>query len=166
MNCKHGKAHKVIRETGVIIYRCDFCDQELQSFKRRLTNFYVIYNFYTSRGDMFLAKFEGIFNSIGGIGVGFLLLQGYLGKLPSFWLLPLLYIVRQSLSFFLGYKDYKKWKISQRESVFGIRYNPQTVEMFKRIKNIERKVAPDTFDEKGVLDWYKDDEIKVEDIKK
>ena len=150
--CHHKGNVRIIKPWG-LYYRCQFCNQEFESLKRKLVNWFIWkWRFYCGRGESFIADINGLINTMGGVGVAFLLLDKWFDSMPGGDVLVGIWVFQKALVFFLGYMDYHYWHIFQMETTYGVQFSPSSVEMLTRLRNIEEKVVPEKHKEESVLD--------------
>ena len=108
------------------------------------------YKYNLNQGEMIMGEVESLLAVGGIIGMLVLVIERWSG-----WLMPWQWAVIAGLALrvlkiYLGHLDRTKLKIGQAMSTYGIEQNtqPKSVEQLERIKNIEKKVSPETVDKK------------------
>ena len=149
--CKHSGIETVITELGTY-YICQSCHQLFVSQKRKLINLWIAQRFYQGRGAVYTGQIRSLLNAVTTGGIILLLLQAVWGEMPPLWILPLLWLVQTVSETLIGFRDFKKWKIAQNEGGFGLQYAPLTVELIRRLKNIEKVVNPEDYRDESVVD--------------
>lgn len=177
--CKHpggagGPGFTKVEEVGnVIFYRCLFCGKRVESIPKKLSNWYWMFDLYCSLGESYISIINGAINAMGGLGVAWLIIFGF-SALDKVWILFVIWAGQKALVFTLGHRDYNKYRMAQRKSVFLLKFNPAAIEDLTRQKNnelatllvykklyniklteVEKKLKPTDFNPKSVLDWYK-----------
>ena len=176
---RHSGAGKIETELGTF-YICDVCGEKFENFKRKIINLYFVkFPFYCGRGEAFIADFQGIYQLIGGGGMGIVLYRAVEGHLYQLWILPAIWLFQKIVVCVLGYCDYHYWKIAQRVVVYSTQFVPTTVEILERQRNIEKILCeglkPSVSDKdiilpslpykkESVLDGYKRDYAKKDDV--
>mgnify|MGYP001586058208 CR=1 FL=1 len=158
----HRGAGKIETEFGTY-YICDICQERFVGWKRKIANLWIAQRFFQGRGTVYTSWFNGLANTIQTGGITFLLIQSIFGKMPAIWILPIIWLFQTIGETWLGIKDYKKWKIAQKEALYGFPYSPLGIEQLQRLRNIEKSVC-----EKLNLPYQKDsiiDLIQKENIK-
>ena len=158
MKHKHSGDKRIETELGTY-YACEICGEPFESWKRKITNFvFIKFDFYCGRGEKYISHINGLINTCGGLGVVWLLIFGFSASSKA-WVLIIIWLAQKALVYWLGHKDYHKWKIAQREGLYGFKYAPLAVEQLRRLKNIERVVNPEEFREESVVDYFKDKKV-------
>ncbi len=160
MKCQHKAPGNPIQgETGVVYYRCLDCGERIESFWRKLSNWKILWSFYGSKGEWWIQDLNAIVNIIASSGLGILFYTSIKeSEDTAWWAFALLgvWFIQKLVVFWLGYMDWNHWKVGQRQIAFSLKYDPSMRELIKRVKKIEKKQAPETYEEEGVLDWFKD----------
>ncbi len=150
--CKH-IPNRIETELGMI-YRCLICGQDITHWERRFWNGWIKFRIYCSRGEAYIAEINAIWNLCISAGVGASFYRmAELGFSYKVLLLPLLIILQKLLVFYLGWKDYTKWKLAQRENTFGASLSPFTVESLRILNELRDKIVPEK-KQKSILDEY------------
>lgn len=158
MKHKHkGTAEYIIKPWGKY-YFCE-CGQEFESWKRKIVNaVFWKWRFYCSRGEVFIADLNGLINTMGGLGVVFLLIDKWFEAMPGGEYLVGIWIFQKALVFFLGHMDYHYWHIFQNEAAITAQFSPPTIEILERLRNCEKIMAEAKelpYNKNSVLDNFK-----------
>ncbi len=132
-------------------YVCDICGQEFESTKRKIANLWVKQRFYQSQGASYTSWIAGIYNTIQTGGIIYLIIGGEKAKGVAIWIFILAWLLQALFETWIGHKDYTKWKLAQTGSTLGSSYTPLQQDWNDRIRKIEKKIAPETFNEKSVI---------------
>ena len=103
----------------------------------------------------------GLYNTIQTGGVLYLLFAKDGNDSIALWVLVMAWLIQAILETILGRKDYKKWKLAQREGVLSASYTPLTIETYDMLKDIHQKVCPERFDSQSVLDEYRNNKEEI-----
>lgn len=152
IECKHLKPQKIETDLGTI-YRCTECGHDITRWQRGLGNAWIKWRFYCARGEVFIADINGLWNMIGGGGMGIILYKALEGSVSALWYLPIIWAVQKLLVFWLGYMDYNHWKLAQRESTLGASLTPTMVQLLKDVRYIRERTCPEIKDP-SILDQF------------
>ena len=147
-------SRKIESELGTY-YICDICNEKFENWKRKIANLWIAQRFFQGRGITYTSWVNGLFQAIQTGGMVFVLIKLATGNMPPMWIIPIVWFLQMLGETWLGFKDYKKWKIAQRESLYGFPYSPFAIEQLQRLKNIEKVVNPKEFKEESVIDYFK-----------
>ena len=113
-------------------------------------NKFVDYKYYLSQGEMIFGEIESLITSGGIGGIIVLMVERYSGWLMPWQMVIVLVLALRVLKVFVGRLDKKYLKLGQAMAEYGQRKQINLFEMEKmeRLKNVEKKVAPETYKEK------------------
>lgn len=105
--------------------------------------------YFEEKGEIIVGWFEKLVLVGGSISMIALAVEKWSGWMMPYWVIIILALFIRLLKIWVGGQDVKKLKFGQAMSEFPVRERlaPVGNEQLDRIKNIERKVAPETFEE-------------------
>ena len=140
MSCKH-IPEKIETELG-ITYKCWLCGKNITSLKRRLGNLWIKQRTYEGQGHGYMSWLQGIYTTITTGGVLYIIFGGKNNGV-ALWILICYYIIQVAFETWIGYMDYHKWKLAQRQNTLGSIFSPTTTETLRILNELREKFIPE-----------------------
>lgn len=110
-------------------------------------NAFCAYKYALGQGEMLVGEIESII-TLGGLGgILILIINKYTNWLAPWWILVILVICLKIIKVFIGRLDKRYFKLGQAMSEYTSRkkINVWEAEKMEILKNIEKKVSPETY---------------------
>ena len=152
-SCKHIHYETTETELGKT-YKCKDCGKNITHWPRRLGNLYNKQRLYQGQGASYTSWIQGIYNTIQTGGILVLLFGGERTKMLAIWVFILAWLIQMAVETWIGRKDYKQWKMAQRQSILGASFTPVPVEILRILNELRDKIIPEK-KQSSVLDQFK-----------
>ena len=114
---------------------------------REYGEYFIAYRYYLGQGEMIIGEIEQLVASGGIAAVLLLVIERYSGWLPPWQWAVAIGLGMRVLKVLAGIADRKWLKLGQMSTEWGYKkkVNTFSVAQMERLKNIEKKVAPETY---------------------
>ena len=141
MACEH-QYERLDTELGRV-WRCKKCGKDLTRFFRRIQNLFIKQRLYQGKGVSYTSWVNGIYNTIQTGGILVLIFGGDNTRMIAVWVFVLAWILQTSVETWIGYKDYTRWKMAQREATLTRSYDPVATENNRILNELRDKIIPE-----------------------
>lgn len=155
MKCKHPAPTRHDTELGTV-YTCEICGEDITHLLRKIQNLYIKQRTYQGQGQSYTSWVMGISNTIqtgGIIMIMWMMITGNSIEI-AVWVLIVAWAFQMSFETWVGYKDYTKWKLAQRQATLSSSFTPPVVETLRILNELRDKIIPEK-KTPSILDNYK-----------